>query len=84
LLCDDEHDLGKWADRKSQARAVQSFSLLFSISLLRLIPRVVKIIASLEQGCQILLGATYQNGGKYTKLPQNTPNVHKVYQIAVK
>jgi hypothetical protein len=26
----------------------------------------------------------YQNGGMYTKLPQNITNVHKVYQIAVK
>jgi hypothetical protein len=25
-------------------------------------------------GCQIFLGTTYQNGGKYTKLPQNIPN----------
>jgi hypothetical protein len=26
-----------------------------------------------SQGCQIFLGTTYQNGEKYTKLPQNTP-----------
>jgi hypothetical protein len=35
------------------------------------------------QGCQILLGTTYQNGGKYTKLLQKytyAPNVHKIYQ----
>jgi hypothetical protein len=24
-----------------------------------------------DQGCQIFLGTTYQNGEKYTKLPQN-------------
>jgi hypothetical protein len=36
------------------------------------------------QGCQIFLGATYQNGGNYTKLPQNTPYGHKMYQLAVK
>jgi hypothetical protein len=29
-----------------------------------------------EQGCQIFLGTTYQNGEKYTKGPQNLPNVH--------
>jgi hypothetical protein len=36
------------------------------------------------QGCQICLGATYQNGGYYTKIPQNIPNDHKIYQNAVK
>jgi hypothetical protein len=39
-----------------------------------------------EQGCQIFLGAKYQNGGKYTlkiytKIPQNIPNCIKIYQI---
>jgi hypothetical protein len=29
------------------------------------------------QGCQIFLGTIYQNRKKYTKLPQNKPNVHK-------
>jgi hypothetical protein len=37
-----------------------------------------------DQGCQIFLSTTYQNGGEYIKLPQNIPNVHKVYQMAVK
>jgi hypothetical protein len=32
-----------------------------------------------EQGCQIFPGTTYQNGEKYTKLPPNTPNVHKIF-----
>jgi hypothetical protein len=30
-----------------------------------------------EQGCQIFLDTSYQNGGKYTRLPQH-------YQIAIK
>jgi hypothetical protein len=50
-----------------------------------------------QQGCQIFLGATYQDGEnipkdrkiyqlavKYTKWPQNVPNGHKMYQMAVK
>jgi hypothetical protein len=36
----------------------------------------------LEQDCQIFLGATYQNGKKYTKWPQNITNGHKIYQTA--
>jgi hypothetical protein len=39
---------------------------------------------SLEQGCQIFLGATYQNGGIYTQWPQNVPYGHKIYQLALK
>jgi hypothetical protein len=35
--------------------------------------------ALLEQGCQIFLGTTYQNGTKYTKWPQNIPNGRKMY-----
>jgi hypothetical protein len=31
------------------------------------------------QGCQIFLSTTYQNREMYTKLPQNIPNVNKVY-----
>jgi hypothetical protein len=31
-----------------------------------------------HQGCQIFLGTKYQNGEKYTKLPQTIPNVHKI------
>jgi hypothetical protein len=30
-----------------------------------------------NRGCQIFLGAKYQNGGKCTKLPQNITNGHK-------
>jgi hypothetical protein len=30
------------------------------------------------------VGTIYQHGGKYTKLPQNIPNGHKIYQIAIK
>jgi hypothetical protein len=37
-----------------------------------------------KQGCQIFLGPKYQNGGKYTKLPQNIPNGHKLFPMAVK
>jgi hypothetical protein len=49
------------------------------------------------QGCQIFLGATYQNGKnipnnhkiyhitiKYTKCQWNIPNNHKIYQMASK
>jgi hypothetical protein len=31
-----------------------------------------------------LVGATYQNGGKYTKWPQNIPNGHKIYHMTTK
>jgi hypothetical protein len=41
-------------------------------------------MSSLEQGCQIFLGATYQKGEKYTKLPQNIPNYLKIYQVTSK
>jgi hypothetical protein len=37
-----------------------------------------------QQGCQIFLGPKYQNGEKYTKLPQNTPNCHKIFPTALK
>jgi hypothetical protein len=40
--------------------------------------------APIHQGCQIFHGTIYQNGEKYTKLPQNIPNGHKIYQMAVK
>jgi hypothetical protein len=36
------------------------------------------------QGCQIFLGTTYQNGKKYTKLPQNVPDGHTMYHFAAK
>jgi hypothetical protein len=34
--------------------------------------------ATCDQGCQIFLGTKFQNGKKYTKLPQTIPNVHKI------
>jgi hypothetical protein len=37
-----------------------------------------------QQGCQILLGTTYQNVEKNTKGPQNIPNGHKAYEMVVK
>jgi hypothetical protein len=36
------------------------------------------------QGCQIFHATKHQNGKKYTELPQNIPNVHKIYQKTVK
>jgi hypothetical protein len=36
------------------------------------------------QGCQIFLGATYQNGTKYTELSHNIPNVQNIYQMSTK
>jgi hypothetical protein len=36
-----------------------------------------------EQSCQIFRGTTYQNGGKCTKWPQNIPNGHNIYQMAI-
>jgi TPR repeat protein len=36
------------------------------------------------QGCQIFLGAKYQNGEKFTEKRENLPNGHKIYQKAVK
>jgi hypothetical protein len=38
----------------------------------------------LVKGCQIFLGTTHQKGKKYTKEPQNIPNGHKIYRMAVK
>jgi hypothetical protein len=38
----------------------------------------------LKQGCQIFLGTKYRNGDKYTKLPQNIPNDHKIYRMTIK
>jgi hypothetical protein len=37
-----------------------------------------------EQGCQIFLGPKYENGEKYTKLPQNIPNGHETFLMAEK
>jgi hypothetical protein len=36
------------------------------------------------QGCQIFLGPKYQKGEKYTNLPQNVPNGHKLFPMTVK
>jgi hypothetical protein len=36
------------------------------------------------QGCLIFLAATYQNGDKYTRRQENTPNGHKVQQMSIK
>jgi hypothetical protein len=35
-------------------------------------------------GLPDFFGTTYQNGEKYTKLPQNIPNGHKILSMAVK
>jgi hypothetical protein len=37
-----------------------------------------------EQGCQIFLVPKYQNGEKYTELPQNIPNGYKIFPMAIK
>jgi hypothetical protein len=37
-----------------------------------------------SQGCQIFLGPKYQNGEKYTKLPQNISNGRKIDQMVIK
>jgi Na+/H+ antiporter NhaA len=36
-----------------------------------------------RQGCQIFLGPKYQNGEKYTNLPQNIPNDLKIFLMAI-
>jgi hypothetical protein len=33
---------------------------------------------TMSRGCQIFLGPKYQNWEKYTKLPQNIPDGHKI------
>jgi hypothetical protein len=33
------------------------------------------------QGCQIFLDSTYQNGGKYTKLPQHYQMAVNIFQM---
>jgi hypothetical protein len=48
------------------------------------INRPLGIEATFVQGCQIFLGTKYQNGEKYTKLPQNKTNGHKIFQMAIK
>jgi hypothetical protein len=35
------------------------------------------------RGCQIFLGAAFQNEKKYTKWPQTIPNIRKIYQMAL-
>jgi uncharacterized protein YpbB len=42
---------------------------------------LLKYFACADQGCQILLVQTLQNGKIYTKWPQNIPNDHKIYQM---
>jgi hypothetical protein len=42
------------------------------------------VFSEADQGCQIFLGPKYQNVEKYSKLPQNIPNTHKIFPIAVK
>jgi hypothetical protein len=37
-----------------------------------------------DQGCQIFVGTTYQNGKILAKLPQNLPNGHSMHQMALK
>jgi hypothetical protein len=37
-----------------------------------------------DQGCQIFLGPKYQNGEKYTELPQNIANGNKIFPMAAK
>jgi hypothetical protein len=36
-----------------------------------------------DHGCQIFLGPKYQNGEKYRKFPQNIPNGHKIFPVAL-
>jgi hypothetical protein len=45
------------------------------------IPSPHKKVAS-SAGLPDFLGPKYQNGGKYTKLPQNIPNGHKIFPMA--
>jgi hypothetical protein len=40
-------------------------------------------VGTYRQGCRIFLGPKYQKGEKYTKLPQNIPNGHKIFPMAV-
>jgi hypothetical protein len=42
------------------------------------------VFCGASQGCQIFLGTTYQNRENIPKQPQNIPNGHKIYAIAVK
>jgi hypothetical protein len=37
-----------------------------------------------DDGCLIFLITTYQNGGKYTKVPQNIPTNYKIYLMVLK
>jgi hypothetical protein len=37
-----------------------------------------------NQGCQIFLGTMHQSGEKYTKLPKNYQNAHKICTVVVK
>jgi hypothetical protein len=42
------------------------------------------IVTNAYQGCQIFISPKYQSGEKLTKLPQNIPNGHKIFPMAVK
>jgi hypothetical protein len=48
--------------------------------------KYVQHLATLNQGCQIFLGRYNipKRGKMYQKRPQNIPNDHKIYQMAVK
>jgi hypothetical protein len=41
-------------------------------------------ISTTDQGCQIFLGATYQNVEKYTQMVEIIPIGHKIYQMGGK
>jgi hypothetical protein len=41
-------------------------------------------VATHSHGRQIFISSIYQSGGKYTKRPLNTPNVHKKHQMFMK
>jgi hypothetical protein len=56
--------------------------LLLSLPICRLF--FLSPVRQVGRGCQIFRGAKYQNGEKYTKLPQNITNGHKIYQMSVK
>jgi hypothetical protein len=74
-------DIPPWATfcRATFCRATFSRGTKNSPNLVTLVVRTIPM-----QGCQIFLGATHQNGGKYTKLPQNIPKGHPIYQMSVK
>jgi hypothetical protein len=61
-----------------------NFSQNHQVTLLWCI-NVVAILKGRAPGLPDFLDTIYQNGEKYTKIPQHyVPNGHKVYQMAVK